>query len=67
MVPIHNNGVPEKPKGIVKTIGEYAHAHSQLPLESLAESMLQQREMEAIEKTNEAAATGQPFYAPADK
>ena len=29
MVPIHNKGDPKRPKGKSKTIGEYAHAHSQ--------------------------------------
>ena len=57
MVPIHNNEDPKRPKGISKAIGEYAHAHSQLP-QSLTESMLQekeQREMKAIGKATEAA------------
>ena len=31
VVPIHNNGDPRRLKGISKGIGEYAHAHSQLP------------------------------------
>ena len=57
MVPIHNNCDPQRPEGILKAIGKYAHAHSQLP-QSLAEGLLhqrEQRETKSIGKTTEAA------------
>ena len=51
MVFIHNNRDPKIPKGISKTIREYAHAHSQLP----PSRWLRAERMKAIGKAIETA------------
>ena len=54
---IQNNGDTNRPKGITKVIGEYAHAHRKLPQNSRQKACCsrESREIKSITKATEAA------------
>ena len=61
MVPIHHNSDPKRPKGISKAIGVYSCSQSTTS-ESLAESMLQQREQRKMKAIGKATETPNEAY-----
>ena len=55
MILIHNTGDWKKSKGMLKTIGEYAHIHSQLPISRYLQQNATERKMEATGKATDVA------------
>ena len=55
MVSIHNIGDSKKPKGMLKTIGEYAHIDSQLPPRNYLQTNATERKKRATRETTDVA------------